>query len=466
MNDYTNLKYPDELGNELRNYKVILIVGDLGTGKTTEAVRLAKHIGKDVQVIAQHHHEADLELFRANNYPISFLDFGVSIQPILEKLPNHLTIILDDIQGYSKKNIDYVKAKLYTDIRHRDFTLIYIFHHPKYIPTPLLGTKNSFLIIKVGANFTVNRLSYYLKVKGIRSAIYDYINKYLVEYNSLYLFHDGKYSNGYEMREFEPRTKYNRDVAYFIIGELAHTDDEEIYVEIDERLVRYTKFMRFQDVMDCSKSQARLFVKEYESIYGKTDILSRKTPRRKSIELGLSDRIKSHIYIDRYKEPLEFGDAKGTKIDGIKKLKVAEELGNIATRIIGDTIEDILKDRYHKLGESSYLMINEGRSIDEKGSADIIIESERRIEVEVKNYSTHKYLTSNIITNKVLPRYSGIADANWLFVCGIICNKDAKRILKDNNVHILNLTRNQITEPDSAQRRRIRNRLVRWLDDI
>jgi hypothetical protein len=277
----------------------------------------------------------------------------------------------------------------------------------------------------------------------------DYCNDFLGKHDSLYLFRDGYYyhCNGSDILDvFKPRTrgsKYDREKAF-------------------ELLRQGLTISEVAEVLECGVGTAHKIAKELQ-ILDPSFSPAKKIEKDVVSDLGFGIRDKQSFHAIRFKEPLRRGEATGDKVKRIERVRESEEIGNLATRIIGDILEGIYREIWPKTGVNITIAINEGR-----GGSDIIVQTPVcRTEIEVKNWksdSTHRYITASDVKNKVLPRFSDSADIRWLFLCGVTCNRDAKRILRENNVFYLNLTRKQITELDSALKYRLRKRLYRWIE--
>ncbi len=451
--DVIDREYPKEVGDALRKAWMIVVIGKMGSGKTTEVTRIAKFLDKEVLIISPNRPEEDLKLFGSNKLPV--LEKGKRVKSSVEKLTKkegrEMTVIFDDAQALTKRQQEYMTSKgLHTDLRHRNLTLIFIYHDSRYIPARVLYGGDSFLIIKKGVYFTEHKLSQYLTVKKISSVILDYCNSF-GEHDSLYLFKDGfyYYVNGSEMLgEFRARTrgyKFDRKFAY-------------------ELFYQGFTIQEVAEKIGCGAGTARQMAKELQE-EDKSFTLAHSMEKKPVSDLGFGIRDKSYLITKRIKEPLNTGEATGEKIQRIEKMKCSEDKGNLATRVIGDILEDILKRAWPKSESNIILIINEGR-----GGGDIILEFDSNlVEVEIKNWnsnSTHRNLTPSDIKNKVIPRFSDKTSIRWLFACGVKCNKDARMLLRENNVQILNLTREQITNPDSDQRYRLRRRLWNWCKNL
>lgn len=469
---YIQKPYPSRIGKALKNARFILLLGDMGTGKSTEVARIMTYLNKSHLIVSPDYHEADLELFEKCN--LNVLERDRRIVPAIKQLTSGIdegeraTIFLDDTQGLSRTQIENtIGPRSYIYTRHRQTSFILCYHIPKRLPEYLLKNSKTVLIIKQlkDFNFSINKICQYLnddskgEKRRLGKSVIDFCRD-VSDYESLYLLKDGRYyvSADVEIEDrFKPKsreTKYDTDK----MTELFKVRKLTIKQVAEEMGYKYYVAYRFSKKLEAEDSSFEVTRKSKKKLIDKE-------------HFGIRNR--RCLNIIHHQDPLQLGEVTGEKADRIKQVMTIEETGDIATRAIGKAFEDILRRIWVESGSDITLVISEGRPVT-KGDdrADIIIELDNpnvRLEIEVKNFnpnSTHGKLTEWDINNRVLPKFSPTARFKCLLMCGGGCNKDAKRILSDNHVFGLHLTRLQIkTMPNPAQKYRIRKRLEKEFYD-
>ena len=122
----TPIKLNDEIIKTIQKIYIILIVGDMGYGKTTEASEIANIINKPTKVIIPHQHSTDEKMFDDLDFEKVIVDIGSkdkkSLKPSLKGVKDYV-IIYDDYQAVSTRHKKTIKD-LSIDLRKRKLQLM------------------------------------------------------------------------------------------------------------------------------------------------------------------------------------------------------------------------------------------------------------------------------------------------------------------------------------------------------
>jgi hypothetical protein len=157
---------------------------------------------------------------------------------------------------------------------------------------------------------------------------------------------------------------------------------------------------------------------------------------------------------------------KNEKCEKFAQLVNSMDIGNIATGIIGEIIYNEFKESIEDYPDKKINMIIRESS----GGCDIeIVIDGKIIEIEIKNYKIEKdnpYLIPYHINKKVIPRFKHPDSIKFLFSCGRDCNKDARKILKDNNITFRRLSYKQLKKDDKDRKHHIKKIMREFVKEI
>jgi len=453
------IKLTQEIITAIKSKDIIVIVGDMGSGKTTEATEIAKTFNKPVKVVIPHHHKVDAKLFDDFGFQKIITDTTSKIihkvKPILKNSKDCI-VIYDDYQSVSERQRKVI-SDLSIDLRKRNMKLILIYHGED-IPKKYLKRGKCFLIVKSGSGLSAYKIGKYFDKNYIATAG-ETLCKSIKGFDSVYLEKDGKYlkrdglSNKVKKGNLKPKGRVKvskKKLTDTIIREKLTQKETANKFGVSPNLVY--KYVRERKETDAE------WKKSYEKIKMSKRVATKKSKTAK--------RLKSDVSLHITTEKLYNLGNKNKRI--IVKMNKIQDIGDFPVEIIGDGIYQTFVDVVsNNLIEKVEIFITKARE-----GSDIRIEMGNEIiEIEVKNYKQTKKLkklSKSILKAKVVGknatgRFSPDATQKWLFTCGIGCNEKAKKYLKDNNINYERITHKQLVIGDSERKYRIKKKMEKFV---
>jgi len=445
------VQLPKTISNILKKNYIVLIVGDMGSGKTTESCVIADSIGRTSKVIAQHEHLEDKELHEMHNLERHVTD-GTHIKPILYNTKNAV-FILDDYYSANNRQRGYVNH-IINDLRKRKLQIILIYHGDS-IRNHYLKDGGSLLVVKRNAGISSRKFKQYFNVEKISSVAEEYCKK-ITGYDTVYILKNGQYYHKHSNNgnittgEFKPKIKIDIDVKrlkkYLLDDQLSQSETAKKFGVSLSKIQREVKKLKAVD-KDFSESLKKTV---------KVKSSGSNSKKAKKIKSGLS----LHIEVEKLKT------IDGKSVRNIAQMKRIQDIGDFATEIIGDAIVDAFKEAIGK-NLVSYVDITIRKAT---GGTDVEIETEnKKIEIEIKNYKVtknKKYLTCFYIENYVIKRFRHSISEKWLFTCGKPCNKKSKELLKNNNINYKKLTNKQLLKDQKDRKHHVKKKMHDFVFEI
>lgn len=447
------IKIPKEILKEIKDKYIILIIGSMGCGKTTESCEIVKSLEKPGVVLVHHHeHESDKNLHE--RYNIERIPVGLKqIKPKIQKLRKCI-LIYDDFKSANKRQQNNIR-EISNDLRKRELNLILIYHSRK-IPVEYINNADAFLIVKDGARLNRNKLGQYFNVKGIASSAEEYCNKNIKKHDSVYISNDGTY--------------YHRDGKTNEIIKNKFTSKSTIDIDDDklkDLLLNQEKTQsQIADELCISESSIYKEIKRLKKEDKNFAETYRKSKKKKipGSSHQVATRKKSGLTVQYEVETLKTKNGKSTK--SIKKMQNIQDIGDYATEIVGDAFVKEFKDAISK-SLLTYIDIIIRKS---RGGADIEIDLDNKIyEIEIKNQKTTKdrqYLTKYDIKNDVITRFIHSKSKKYLFTCGKTCNEEAQKLLKKEKIKYIDITTKQILKGQQDNKNHVEKKIHEFVNKL
>jgi energy-coupling factor transporter ATP-binding protein EcfA2 len=448
--------FPQDLIQTIQRKYIIIIVGEMGSGKTTEACLIASILKKQTKVIIQHEHNEDAIMFEKYGFEKIIVDSTSknrkSLKPALKEFKDGI-VIYDDFQSSTSRHEKTIKD-ISIDLRKRNMQLILIYHGED-ISKQLIKRKKCFLIVKKDSGISRYKFGQYFNLNGIATSAEEFCKK-IKNYDTVYVKKNGEYfhrdgnTNNIIKDKFKSKTKKEIDrkklIDLIINQKKTQTQAAKKLKVSKSRVSKEIKIL---------KEENKKFSKLYQNLK-RRNLLSQKNKIGKLKKCGIA------IFIE-YEQLVGKSKKNKQKIQQINKIK---NIGDEAVEIIGKCIQEAFEDIIKKPLEIYVeILIRLGR-----GGADIEISFDNRIiEIEVKNYSKNKknkHLTKSVIEKKVFPRFSKNATEKWLFTCGLSCNKIAKNLLKQNNIKYKIISNLQINKEQKNEILSIKKKMHKFVSDF
>ena len=451
------IELTDDIVRVIQKKYIILIFGDMGSGKTTEATEIGSIFNKPVKVIVNNEHQEDIELFDKEGFEkiivSSESDKRQSLKPQLKGVKDY-TIIYDDYENASQRHKKTIQD-LSIDLRKRKLKLILIYHKEEKLPKSFLKDNSSILIVKKNSGIERYKFSQYLKVKGISTSAVD-LCKDIKDYDSIYLLKNGKYfhkdgiTNKIEKGILKSRVVVDVDEKIItdtlLASGLTQREIAEDYGVSVSTLYKIVKRRKERDTE---------FAKLYRNLK-KEKRLCKKAKLGKIVKSGVS----LHIEVENL-APIQ-----NENIPQIAYLRNLKNIGDFAVEVIGEGIYEGFQIEVEK-GNIRYaeILIRKGR-----GGVDITIDiEERKIEIEVKNIKKtpkKKHITPSTTKRDIISRYSNQATDKYVFTCGIGFNNKSKDILRENDIKYRRLSYRQLKKGDRDRKYHIKKVMGEFVKDI
>ena len=446
--------------------RIIILKGGQGSGKTTEACMIAKALGKTIEIITMKQDKNDDKLYNSINATKHDIT-SKQAKPILDKIRTNknITLICDDwetIIDLARKKREAVENKQFiNELRSNNIHLILVFHNQKP-PKQLLERTITLLVLKE-CNIQKTTLDQYLKKQRIANQIITEVNQ-LSGFDTLYLFKDGSYhkrkNNEYIKDKFVPTGSVKPDLLKKATYDLTETG--LTHKEVLDKYNDLTSYSLNRYVIeDHIKNNPELF-KKYED--AKKERIKKKKNKNLS---GHWEKPGIHIHYETSTLKPKPNISKNMQ-KNYNKIKKPQQIGDIATNLIGDVIIDLIKENKDCVkGEYIHITINEKMK---KPIPDIIIENDKgqKIEIEVKNWKKTKnkksFQPSDIKGSKgkngIKDKFSQDANKKYLFTCGLGFNqKSLKYLHKSTDVQYRHITDKQIKHNNEEVKQRIKDKL-------
>jgi len=452
---HIELEVCDEVKDKLKDSRIIEIVGDIKTGKTTLACNIAKLKGRETIVLSPHQPDCDIELYNSNG--VEVVEAKKRYRDRLSKLKGG-TVIFDDAQALSRYQKDCLNGMLLNLRKEKqDLHIIIVYHYGSAIHDNVLRNNVSFLIVKRNSNISVRKLGVYITANRRSSAVKTVCDN-LTEFQSLYIFKDAYATIDFnEIYEILPKEKELRQ------------DYKDIVNDLREGL----SVISIADKYNCSRTTIYSYLKR-EKANDQSFAHIRKVKKHIRVIDSASERgyrKDGKFIVEWQTDTLKLGKSTGYKRDNVELFKKREDIGDFATVTIADIIINNLRKRFDEKPIGYYHIMVDTSS---KGGYDISINTpSKSVEIEVKNW------TVNPSRNHIYPSdikgteyKKGIKDKfsdnseKWLITCGLGCSRTAKVFLDMYGIGYVRLTNKQLKNLTPVQRCRMKKRIDRWLDDV
>ena len=461
------MKIPIKLSKEIeaiiRDKLIVIIVGDMGCGKTSTSSCVATLFKKDVYVVIPNYHEEDEEIFDNLGFNKIIVDTtATNTQKLKSALKDikDCVVIFDDYHSSSIRQREVIK-QISVDLRKRRMKLILVYHSPEGIPKRLLKDNNSILLLKRNNGMNYYKLSQYLTTKGITKSASEYV-KTIKDFDTTYLLKSGKYIHRYSnnlitrgiIKPDEKATIKGKVDTKKVLDDVIKGEKSKIELANKYGISQSTLYKIVKDEKETNPRWEKMY-----SFSKKKNNLSKIFPKpkgeweKKGIQLTIIDEIFSPYNLSKQQQSCSFDDLK--------------DIGDLATQVIGESIYTELK----KLTETNKLDFAEIYIIKGRGGCDVKIEiPDKIIDIEIKNWdkpSKQPNMGKLTIKHKVLPRFKdSIADKKYLFCLGRGCNRQAKYLLKQNNIEYWRLTNTQLKQGDKDKIYGIKQRMKKFVTEI
>jgi len=467
MNKLINkpVKISKEIIEILKEKRIIIICGDMGSGKTTEAVEICNQLDKPTKVILPHEHRVDTELYDRYNIEKIIVKTGSKDRVYLKSKINEIkncNLIYDDYHSSSIRQQKVIKD-ISIDLRKRRMRLILIYHGED-IPKRFLKSGNTILLIKRDIGFTKYKLGQYFKVKRVSSTGEEFCNS-ITGFDTFYILNNGDYylrngeTNEITQGKLKPKGVSNLD--WEKIGKLIL--DGMTQEEIGN------KFSVSKSTISIGLQIYRKENPEWENSY---QYFKKHKTTRKKLKNTLGKKTEIGVIFSILEEKVTEG--KGTNIRKIVEISKLYPIGNVAVRIMGEGIYKCFQSKVDK-GEIKKVFITIQQSL--MIGVDIIIEipemNNKYIEIEVKNWkitTKQKKITKSSFHKKIKPRFSNQATDKWLFVCGRGCDKQTRRLLQRENIGYKRISWKQLDKDikniNKDRKHNVKKSMERFVEEI
>jgi len=439
------LDLPNRIKKLIKKTYIIMIVGDMGSGKTTESCILANEIDRSTIVIAQHNHQVDKELHEEFNLD-RYVAGSCHIKPILDN--KRVLFIIDDYYSANTRQRGNVH-RIVNDLRKRHAQIIFVYHGDT-IRKDYLTDNSSLLVVKRNAGLGSRKFKQYFNVSGINSVASEYCNK-LTGYDTVYILKDGTYyhrhndSGNITKDKFIPKIQVDIDInrlkKYLLVKQLSQTETaKKLGISLS----------KIQREISKLKEKDPIFKKSYKNTV-KVKVAGGISKKAKNVKFGVSLQIEQ--------EKLKSVAKKNSH--NVAKMQNIKDKGDALTQTVGDAIYKIIK-KDEPSNQRIEIIIRKAR-----GGSDIEIHINNKIiEIEIKNYKItkdKKYLTLYYIKNKVIKRFKYDNSEKWLMTCGRYPNNYSKKILADHNINYFKLSNKQFLLGDRNKKYKLKKKLETYV---
>jgi hypothetical protein len=452
----------------IQGKRIIILKGGQGSGKTTEACKIAESLGKPVEVITMKQDVNDNKLY-ASIGAVKHDVTSKQTKPILDAIRKnkHRTLICDDwetIIDLARKKREAVENKQFiNELRSNDIHLILVFHNQKP-PKQLLERTITLLILKE-CNAKKTSLDQYLKKQRISLQILETVN-HLSGFDTLYLFKDGKYlkreHNKYIKDMFIPTGAVKQDLLHKATYDL--TEKGLTHKEVLDKYEELTKYSLTHYVIKGHINNNTELFSKYEE--AKKERVKKNKNKHHSLS-GHWEKPGIHVHYETSTLKPKLNISKEMR-ENYTKITRPQEIGDIATNLIGDIIIKLIRENKDRVkGNYIHITINEKMK---KPIPDIIIENDQgqKFEVEVKNWKQTKHKKSfhpsdikgTKNKNGIMDKFSQDATKKYLFSCGLGFNKNSLKTFHNiTDIQYYRITKYQIKQNDKIARQKIKDKL-------